>query len=103
MTNSPHSSVLIPYSHHMLYLPHTLGHKRRQVLHIHTSIRPLPQLQPLFVVLAQQVPDLLLVNLQIGRSYQILLVVRARNVSEDVIKGVWNDPTFVGNVTIAWK
>ena len=43
-THSPHNSVLIPYSHHMLYLPHALGHKRREILHIHASIRPLSQL-----------------------------------------------------------
>ena len=57
---SPNFPVLSPDGHHMLHLLHTLSHKRREILHIDSSVWPLPQLQPPLVLLAQQIPNLLL-------------------------------------------
>lgn len=78
----------------MLNLLDTLGHKGGEVLDVDASVRTLPQLQPLLVVLAEQVAYLFLVYLQVRRPDEVLLVLRPRDVREDVVEGVWNNASL---------
>lgn len=55
-------------------------------LDIDPSVWFLSQLQPALVVLAQEVPDLLLVYLQVGHTDEVLLILSSINVSENVLK-----------------
>ena len=55
-------------------------------LDIDPSVWFLSQLQPALVVLAQEVPDLLLVYLQVGHTDEVFLILSSINVSENVLK-----------------
>ena len=55
-------------------------------LHIDSSVWFLSQLKSAGVVFAEKISNLLLVDLEVRHSYQILLVLCPLNVSENVLK-----------------
>ena len=88
-------SVQVTNRHNVFDFRLTLADERRQVLDVHARVRPLLELQMLVLVLGQQVSDLLLIDLQVGRSDKILFTLgRRRYVGENVIKRTRND-TFL--------
>lgn len=67
----------------------------RLTLDVDTLVRVLLQRQPLLGVLPQQVSDLLVVNLQVGRVHEVLGRLGHGDGLEDVFEGARYDPTLL--------
>lgn len=78
------TSLSLPSPPPSLSLPHSL--LLSLYLDIDPSVWLLSQLQLALVVLAQQIPNLLLVYLQVGHSDKVFLILCSINVSENVLK-----------------
>ena len=87
----------------MLYLFDTLSHKRGQVLDIDSSVRPLLEIKPPSMVLAQEISDFFQVYLQVRGSHQIVLIIATRYMREYVFKRVGNDSSLVRVVSVSCK
>ena len=55
------------------------------------------------MVFAEQVSDLLLVDLEVGHSNEVLFVLRLVNVRENVLKRVGDYPSLLGVATDTCK
>ena len=55
-------------------------------LNVDTFVRMFLEVQSLFDVLPQQIPDLLIVDFKVGRMDQILVTLRHLNRLKDVVK-----------------
>ncbi|KAG5457043.1 MAG: hypothetical protein BJ554DRAFT_3052 [Olpidium bornovanus] len=89
-------AVAVPGGHEAVHLADALHDERAQVLHAHPArLRVPPELARPPRVLAEQVPDLLVVDLHVRHADKELLGRRARDVREDVLKRVGDYPPQV--------
>ncbi|EZA53677.1 hypothetical protein X777_06784, partial [Ooceraea biroi] len=75
----------------VLYLGRALAHRGRQILHVHADLRFLLQLETQTLIRMQEIAYLLLVDLQVAGSHQVLHVLRAADVVEYVLEGARDD------------
>lgn len=59
-----------------------------------------PRSSPVLGVLAQKVPDFLLVNLEVRSPHEVLLVLPQRNVVEDMLESVGDDTPQLWRVRV---
>lgn len=91
---------LVPQVHHVLYLLDILGDRRRTGHDVDACLRVLLQLSLLPGSLEAGLSNLLLVDLQVGGPDQVLLVLGARDVGEDMLKGIGDDPAGSGSTQV---
>mmetsp|Transcript_29764 Transcript_29764/g.65008 ORF Transcript_29764/g.65008 Transcript_29764/m.65008 type:complete len:286 (-) Transcript_29764:37-894(-) len=92
--------VLLPHCKHVAELRHTLDNVVRQVLNVHARVRALFHLELVIRVLRKQIANVLVVNLQEGRTHQILLIGTPLNIGEDCLEAVRNNAT---QLWIVWN
>lgn len=66
----PSLTVLVANIHELLHLIGILHYEAREVLHIDTDVRPHVHVQFLLHCLVEEVTNLLIVQLEIGHTYQ---------------------------------
>ena len=91
-----HCPVLVAHTQHVTDFRQALDDEGSQVLDVHARVHALLHLEARLRVLAQQVPDLLVVNLQEGRAHQKVRVLRGVDRVEHVLERVGDDAAELG-------